>query len=114
LLRMMLSVPLSELDVSPWLLNVSNGTVDLRSSDLLPHTREHMLTQLTDIEWSDSATCPSWRAFIQQAMGGSTEMALYLQRLIGYALTGVIHEHVLLFFFGGGNNGKSTFLRTVQ
>jgi putative DNA primase/helicase len=114
LLRTLLPLHLSELDACPWLLNVRNGTVDLRASELLDHTREHMITQQTDVEWDDSARCPTWDEFLRNAMGGDTHLVLYLQRLIGYALTAETREHVLLFFWGGGRNGKSTFLRTIQ
>lgn len=114
LLRTVLQLSIAELDACPWLLNVANGTVDLRTAELLDHTREHFITQITDVEWSDDATAPGWDDFLSRAMGGDRVLVCYLQRLIGYALTAETREHILLFFWGGGRNGKSTFLRTVQ
>lgn len=113
-LQTRLVVRLSELDVDPWLLNVRNGTIDLRTAELRPHEREDRLTQLADIEWSDDATCPTWDAFVHGAMGGDLALVLYLQRLVGYAMTGLTTEHILAFFHGGGQNGKSTFVGTVR
>lgn len=109
-----LRVSFKDLDSNPWLLNVANGTVDLRNAELRPHAREDLITQIADIEWDDGAACPTWSAFVEGAMGGQRDLALYLQRLIGYALTGLISEHILVFFHGGGSNGKSTFVQTVK
>jgi putative DNA primase/helicase len=114
ILETCLRATLAELDQSPWLLNVANGTIDLRTAELRPHDRDDKITQLANVEWDDSATCPTWDAFVAGAMGGDLKLVLYLQRLIGYALTGLTTEHILAFFYGGGRNGKSTFVQTVR
>ena len=114
ILATILAMPFSDLDSCPWYFNVQNGTVDLRSAELLPHTREHYITQIAPVEWDDAASCPTWDTFIRQAMGGDVTMVMYLQRLVGYAATALNREHVLLFFWGGGNNGKGTFFRAIQ
>ena len=114
LLTTRLTISVAELDAQPWLLNVSNGTVDLRTAELRDHSREDYLTQQTSITWDDEAECPTWQAFLSQAMGGDTLLVLYLQRLVGYSITGHTTEQVLLFLYGSGSNGKSTFLTAVK
>jgi putative DNA primase/helicase len=114
ILRTLLTVELPELDASPWLFNCDNGTIDLRTGDLLPYTHEHYITQMSGVSWDDSAECPTWNAFLRSAMGGDTLLTCYLARVVGYALTASTEEHALFFMWGGGRNGKSTFLRTVQ
>jgi putative DNA primase/helicase len=114
LLATRLTISLSDLDANPWLLNLSNGTLDLRTATLQSHNRDDLITHLSGVEWDESATCPTWDAFLSKAMGGDTMLSLYLQRLIGYALTALTREHVLLFFWGGGRNGKSTFFRAIM
>lgn len=109
-----LIVQLNTLNRNPMLLNVANGTIDLRTAELMPHRREDLITQLADVEWSDGAKCPTWDAFVLHAMGGDRTLVCYLQRLIGYSITGLTTEHVLAFFHGGGRNGKSTFLQAVR
>lgn len=109
-----LVVHLTDLDKDPWLLNVANGTVNLRTAELQPHRQSDHITQITEVEWDDAATCPTWDAFVRGAMGGDLELALYLRRLIGYAITGLTTEHLLAFFYGEGRNGKSTFVQTVR
>lgn len=102
------------LDADPWLLNVANGTLDLRAGKLRPHRREDLITKLAPVAFNPEAKCPTWDAFLSRAMGESAELVDFLARLTGYALTGDVREHVLAFFFGGGANGKSTFLSTVH
>lgn len=110
-----LVVRMAELDRDPWLLNVANGTVDLRTGDLKDHDREDLITQLVDVEHDLDARAPTWTAFLDAAMRGSLGLTTYLQRLIGYTLTGRTDEHVLIFHYGHtGSNGKSTFLATIR
>lgn len=114
LLETRLVVTLKDLDRNPWLLNVANGTLDLRTADLRSHDPTDLMTQITEVEWHDDAACPEWVAFVDGAMGGDRELACYLQRLVGYALTALTTEHILAFFYGGGRNGKSTFVQTLR
>ena len=112
--RPKLHLPMTSLDADPWLFNVANGTIDLRTGDLGSHNREKYITQLSPIEWDDHAKCPTWDRFIAQTMQNDTELVLYLQRVVGYCMTAMTTEHVLFFLFGDGANGKTTFTRTIQ
>lgn len=102
-----------QLDADPWLLNCLNGTLDLRTGELLPHQREHLLTKLAPVAYDPGATCPTWLAFLDVILRGDVELIGFLQRFVGYCLTGAIREHVLIICYGTGSNGKSTFLETV-
>ncbi len=115
ILESRLVVAKSELDRDPWLFNVANGTIDLRSGDLRGHDRDDFITQMSDIEFDWDAKAPTWETFLSTAMRGSMPMRLYLQRLVGYTLTGTTTEHVLVFHYGHtGSNGKSTFLTALR
>lgn len=114
ILETKLTVSLKELDRNPWLLNVRNGTVDLRTAELRGHDPTDRITQLSDIEWDPDAMCPTWETFVRSAMGDDLLLTLYLQRLVGYAMTALTTEHVLAFFYGGGRNGKSTFVQAIR
>ncbi len=104
----------TKLDADPWLLNVANGTLNLRTGELHPHRPEDLITKLAPVTYDPKAKCPAWDKFLDRAMGSNAELISYLQRMVGYALTGTVREHVLGFFFGGGANGKSTFLGIIQ
>lgn len=102
-----------QLDADPWLFNCLNGVLDLRTGRLHPHQRNDLFTKLAPVAYEPEAKCPTWLAFLHSIMDGNRELIGFLQRFAGYALTGVIREHVLVICYGTGSNGKSTFLETL-
>lgn len=102
-----------QLDRDPWLLNVANGTVDLRSGKLRPHRRADLITKQIAVAYDPSATCPLWMALLERSMAGNDALITFLQRIFGYALSGSVKEQSLFLFHGEGANGKSTILETM-
>src|SRR5262249_53410195 len=96
-----------------WLLNTPGGAVDLRNGELLPHDRARLMTKITNAAPSRSADCPLWFAFLDRATGGNRELQAFLQRMVGYVLTGAIKDHAIFFIWGTGGNGKSVFLNLL-
>lgn len=108
-----------DFDTHPYLMNVENGVIDLKTGELLLHDRDLMLTKLTNIEYKKGADCPNWKAFLESIFKdekGETDFELidFIQKSIGYSLTSDISEQVMFFLYGGGRNGKSTFINTVK
>ena len=103
------------LDADPWLLNCTNGTVDLRSGQLRPHKPADLLTKSTHVEFptTPGIDTPSFDAFLESTFLENVGLIQFLQRLIGYAAVGVIQEHVLAILWGTGSNGKSTLLNAI-
>lgn len=101
-----------DLDADPWIINAQNGAVDLRTGDLRPHRREDLVTKLAPVEYDPDAEAPTWEAFLERVLP-SEPLRRFLQRSIGYALTGDVSEQVLLFLHGAGANGKSTLINAV-
>ena len=106
-------IELSQLDADPGLLGCPNGTLDLRTGNLRPARREDFITKLTAVPFEPSAACPKFLQFLKWAMRGDEETIAYLQKFIGYALTGDVSEELLAVFVGDGANGKSTLLMTL-
>jgi putative DNA primase/helicase len=104
----------SDLDQDPWLLNVENGAINLRTGELRPHRREDLITKLAHVTYNPKATAPRWRRFVREIMGGDPELVAFLQRAVGYSLTGDVREECLFLLYGMGSNGKSKFLETVR
>jgi putative DNA primase/helicase len=104
----------ADFDGDPWLLNTANGTLDLRAGDLRPHHRADLLTRVAPVVYDGQAACPHWRLFLHQIFNGDTDQILFLQRAIGYALTGSTREQVMFILYGTGANGKSTLLNVLQ
>lgn len=101
------------LDQHPWQLNCLNGTLDLRTSKLASHDPNQYITQLCPTEYFAEALAPRWMQFLDEVFSGNASIIGWVQKLLGYCLTGVIAEHILPIFYGGGRNGKSTLVKTV-
>ena len=101
-----------ELDADPWLLNVANGVVDLRTGDLLEHHPDRLMTKMAGTRFDPAATAPTWDAFLRQIMPDD-ELRAFLQAAVGYSLTGDVGEQVLFLLIGDGANGKSTLVTTL-
>ena len=104
----------SQFDQDPLLLNVRNGVIDLRSGELSGHRRDLMLTMLSPVQYEPNARCPHFLKFIMQVLQGKSDLVDFLQRAVGYSLTGDTSEQCLFFLNGTGANGKSTLLKTLS
>jgi putative DNA primase/helicase len=102
-----------QLDADPWKLTVANKTIDLRSGIALPHSRKDLITKLAPVMFDASATCPQWVTFLENVFRGDKDLVAFVQRAIGYSLTGDTGEQVLFLLHGAGANGKSTLVRTL-
>lgn len=119
------------------LLNCTNGTLDLRTGALQPHSRDDLLMKCLAIPYTPEASCPTWERFLWRIMGGSRgqdtpdesaavrqaryeaderarRLIGFLKRAVGYSLTGNTSEHCFFLLHGNGRNGKGTFIETVQ
>jgi putative DNA primase/helicase len=73
-----------------------------------------MITKLVPVEYDQGATCPfTWLSFLQTVLAGNAALIKFLQKAIGYALTGSTREQSLFFLYGLGANGKSTLLDII-
>lgn len=98
------------LDADPWLVTCLNGTVDLRTGTLRPHSPADRITQLIPVDFDPAADSSAWESVLLQICAGDTELAAFLQRWFGYSLTGHVREQVFLVHYGQGSNGKSLLL----
>jgi putative DNA primase/helicase len=103
-----------EFDNRPDLLSFRNGTVELRTGRLRPHAKEDMLTYALALDFDPDARCPRWETFLEEIMPGMPEMPGYLQRLIGYGITGYTDEQCFAVLWGKGANGKSVLTDTLS
>ena len=104
----------SEFDGDPWLLNVSNGTLDLQRGELRPHNCENLITRLTPVDWNPQADCPLFLTSLDQILNGNKQLVRFVQKLVGYSLTGLTTEQILIILWGTGANGKSTLVEVLS
>ncbi|WP_205519290.1 phage/plasmid primase, P4 family [Streptomyces olivoreticuli] len=107
------SIAVADFDNRPDLLNFKNGTVDLRTGRLRPHDQADLLTYALDIDYNPHATCPRWESFLAEIFPGMPEMPAYIQRLVGYGITGHTTEQSFGVLWGKGANGKSVLVDTM-
>lgn len=101
-----------EWDADPWLLNTPGGVVDLKTGRTRANDRADRMTKITTA--TPGGECPQWTAFLSNVTGGDADLQAYLQRMVGYCLTGVTSAHALFFLYGTGANGKSVFANVVS
>jgi len=109
-----LVVRAKDLDKDPMLLNVRNGTLDLRTGQLRPADQKDYITRQSPLAFDPDAKCPTFREFLSSITAGDQELVDYIQRVMGYCLTGETSEQCLFFFYGAGANGKSTLLNVIK
>jgi putative DNA primase/helicase len=100
------------LDAHSKLLNAINGTIELDTGNLRPHHREDFLTKLVAVEYHPEARCPRWDQFLREVL--DENLLDYVQRALGYSLTGLTGEKAVFALYGPGNSGKTTLLTTFR
>lgn len=103
-----------DLDADPLALTVLNGTIDLRTGDLRPHSREDLITKLARVEYDPGARHELFDRFIAETTAGYDGLAEFLQRAVGYTITGSTSEEVLFFAHGPQATGKTTLLEAAR
>lgn len=109
-----MQVKLGQLDQHPDLLTVANGTLNLRTGVMMPHDRGDLLTKMVAIDYDPQATCPRWLQFLDEVFNGDQELVKFIQRAVGYSLTGHTREQVFFILHGAGCNGKGRFINILQ
>jgi putative DNA primase/helicase len=102
------------LDSDPWIVGVQRGAFDLRSGEfILPAAMAYVSRQL-GTDYRSHADCPTWLAFLDRVMAGDIDLIGFIQRAVGYSLTGSTREQCIFILHGPGANGKTVFLRVVR
>lgn len=114
LARPMLSIQLEKMDSNPYLLNLNNGTFDLKEMIFREHRSEDFITSLAPVDYIPEAECPVWIDAMCLWMVGDEERIKYIQRLAGASLSGLVREHGFYVFYGDGANGKTTYQKGIS
>lgn len=110
-------VPVSplELDENKSIINIQNGIFDLENMKLSEHNPKALCTRMGGASMPDNPKTPEkWLAFLDQIFGSNKELIRYIQKALGYSLSGNTSEQCAFFLYGTGRNGKSTFLEVVR
>ncbi|MFJ6720531.1 phage/plasmid primase, P4 family [Streptomyces sp. NPDC091259] len=100
----------SDFDARHELLSVANGTIDLRTGAIHPHSPADMITKRLDVAYHPDAPAARWESFLTEVFPNHPEMPAFMRRLVGYGITGSTAEQCFVFMHGQGSNGKSALL----
>jgi putative DNA primase/helicase len=103
---------ITDFDYDPWLLNVKNGVIDLRTGELKPHDPKLLLMQQCSVSYNPDAPAPIFHAYLERCMP-NIDMRAYLKRIVGYSITGLTTEQAMFLHYGDGANGKSVYLEVM-
>ncbi|MDD2229636.1 MAG: phage/plasmid primase, P4 family [Candidatus Cloacimonetes bacterium] len=110
-----MAISWSTMDTDTYMLNVQNGTIDLRTGECLDHNPAHMNAKIAPVTYDPGAECPRLIQYLESAFPGNSEMIHYMQKVFGYILTGDTKEKCFFIFYGpGGNNGKSVLINVIR
>lgn len=109
-----IAVSADMLDVDPMLLNVLNGTIDLRTGILRPHSRDDRITKLAPVDYMPGHRDERWERFLDTSTKSDKELIAFMQMAVGYTLTGDTTEEKLFLIYGAENTGKTTFLESMR
>ena len=113
LLAGMLKADISEFDRYRYLITCPNCIVDLRNGNTYPHAPELRLTKLCPTNYNPKAKSELWERFLLAVFLNNRELIAYMQRALGYSITGETKEHKLFICWGRGSNGKSTLFDVI-
>ena len=109
-----LVVSMSDFDKDTSLINCMNGVVDLKSKTLLGIHKHRLISKLARVSYNPNAKAPTFINFINQVFGNDLELIRWVQRAIGYSITGSVLEQKLFYAYGTGSNGKSTLFEIIM
>ena len=103
----------NEWDTNLWLLGVPNGVIDLRTGLLRAGRPDDMITMQTEVPYEPATESPLWDRTIKDIFKHEPELLPYVQRALGYSITGDMREEVFFILTGTGRNGKGTIVNTI-
>ena len=101
-------------DTNPDLFGVENGVVELPTGRLRSGRPEDRVTMHTSLIYDPKARCDRWLRFLNEVFSGQDDLIAWIQRAVGYSLTGHTKEQLHFFSWGAGENGKSRFLTALR
>ena len=104
----------SQFDLDKHLFNAEKKTVNLSTGETYDPKQEDLITKKSLFIYDKDAKCPTWEMFLMQIFHNDLELIHFVQKAMGYSLSGDISEQCMFILWGTGANGKSTFLNVLQ
>ena len=101
-------------DANPRVFNTASGLIELKTGECRPTEPGDYVTMAAPVFYRREAECPVWLTFLDRVLGGNLDLIEFLQRAVGYSLTGLTIEQCLFLLYGSGANGKTTLLEALR
>jgi len=100
----------NDLDSNLDLFNCQNGTLNLKTFEFVDcHNPSDLNSKISNVIYNPKAKSERWEQFVDEIMCGDKEKVEYLQKVLGYALTGDAQLEICFILYGPSTrNGKST------
>ena len=103
-----------QLDTDIYLFNCQNGTFNLSNFKLQPHNPDDLISKISNVIYNPHSMSNVFSKFISEVLENDTEKIEYLQKILGYALTGDTSQEEFYIFYGPSTrNGKSTLIEAI-
>jgi len=106
-------VGVEQWDGDEYLIGVMNGVINLRTGELLRGRPDLHITKRAPVAYTPGMRNMRWEQFIDFATGGDKELQDWIQRAVGYSLTGLSNQDVMFLVYGPPGSGKNTFVEAV-
>lgn len=108
------TISMEKFDTDPYIFNCKNGTLHLKTMEFTPHRPEDKLTKHSDVEYNPDASCERFERFMAEITNGDQKKAKFLQKVLGYGLSGDTRFECMFIFYGATTrNGKGTLCESV-
>lgn len=114
-----LGITSDQWDSNQWVLATPNGVIDLHTGVCRDGQPTDYIRTACPTPWKGLYTpCPRFERFLHEIFEDRPDrdaLIAFLQRLLGYGITGATSDHVFPVFFGeDGRNGKDTLFGTLE
>jgi putative DNA primase/helicase len=115
--KSLVTISTADLDRDPHLLNTLSGVVDLRVGEVVGHEMSNRFTYCIHTEYKPNAhvlTRPLYSVKLAEWFNQELDTVGFIERALGYGLTGETKEELMIWLQGQRRSGKGTLLNTVQ
>lgn len=103
----------AQMDAHNHVINTPAGIINLRNGEIEPHDPKRYITKIAYADYTPHTDAPLWKQFLRDIFNGDEELIRYVQKAVGYSMTGSTQEQCIFFCYGTGRNGKSTFINII-
>lgn len=107
-------IPYGSFDADIYIFNCKNGTLHIDTGEFTEHRSTDLLTKISPVVYDPTAYSERFSTYIDEIMSGDADRARFLQKILGYGLTGdTRHECMTILYGVTTRNGKGTLCESV-